>query len=233
MKHHMLMLGAGLLCVSSVASAASPTVLASEGFDAGTDGWQAVNGSMNYQWQSSGGNPGGYVSGQDASGTQLWFFAAPAGSGFIGDLTAAYGGTLSFSERLLSINPTTQTAQVQIVDGGGSLLSFHSNSYTPEFGWTSLAISLSADAGGGTWSYFTSASSAGTPATASEMMSVLSDVTAFRILGDYRSAGEITGLDSISLTAAVVPEPASSALMLIGTLGLTMAVRQGRKSGGA
>ena len=71
---------------------ADPDLIISSNFDAGTDGWSFVHDASTLDWHSTGGNNGGWISGNDDYA--LWYFVAP--QKFNGDLTSYYGGQIKW-----------------------------------------------------------------------------------------------------------------------------------------
>jgi hypothetical protein len=220
MKVSRVLVGIGMLAITSAGFAQT---LASSGFDGDAEGWKAQNGATNFQWVSSGGSPGGFIEASDVGGHDLWFFNAP--TAYLGDKAAAYGGSLSFA---LSSEPTSSPlpgnyATVQLLGSNGVLLAIGGLG-NPTVDWTNYSVGLVAN---GDWRI---GSATGAVATAADMQGVLSDLKALRINGDYRSAIETTGLDSVTLVAAPVPEPGTQALVLAG-LGIVGGLALRRRHG--
>lgn len=214
------------LVLSATVSASFATVLAFSNFSSDADGWLAKNGASPIDWFSTGGDPGGYVQAKDQSGTAtLWFFSAPAK--FVGNKLAAYGGTLSFDLRVITVAPPNPyaMADVQLAATDGTLISHYGN-FSPVGSWGSFNVGLVAD--GSSWTYLLPSGEQGI-ATEATMKYVLENLIGLRINGDYRLHGEATALDSVMLTAGAIPEPASGALLLAGLLA-TLAVARRRVS---
>ncbi|MEO8124036.1 MAG: laminin B domain-containing protein [Burkholderiales bacterium] len=197
-----------------VGAALSATVFASVGmtlvrsdFDTGADGWSAANGASDFAWEASGGDVGGFVHAKDWSTATLWFFKAP--SVYLGDMGSAYGGSLSYRLKSDSSSAPLETAHadVQLLGQDGTLLAF-GGGFKPSSEWATYLVPLTA---GDSWHV---GSVSGSQATQAEMMSVLSDLKALRISGDYMQAVETTSLDTVVLSA--VPEPASVLMLLTG-----------------
>jgi len=181
--------------------------LASSDFDASVAGWDAINGARDVTWTSSGGDPGGYLSAGDLRGDTLWFFVAPAD--YLGDVSSAYGGTLTY--RLKSDGTSapllTAYADVQLLGTNGVRLAY-TGGIAPSSNWSQYDVVLVAD---GSWRL---GSLSGAAATAADLQGVLSGLQELRIRGDYLQAAETTSLDSVVLSA--VPEPANALMLLAG-----------------
>lgn len=214
-------LAMGACVVLSPMAMADTAASVASGFSGGAEGWSAQNGALAFQWSPLGGVRTGYVSAIDDpnAGGALWFFSAPAR--FLGDQSAMYGGTLAFSlESSSSSAPnTTPTANIQLLGSNGVLLTFGGGGI-PAASWTQYVVPLSAN---GTW---TIGSLGGAAATEQDMLGVLGSLKALRINGDYYKGVEKTGLDSVALAAAPVPEPAAAWMWLAGAGILTAAVRR-------
>jgi len=63
-------------------------------FDSGLEEWTVIGGAKNLAWNSSGGNPGGYISAQEAKMSKTWWFRSP--DAWAGDWTPYIGGMISF-----------------------------------------------------------------------------------------------------------------------------------------
>jgi hypothetical protein len=208
--------GVGIL----LAQAAGATGVAS-GFGSDAQGWTVENGALSFSWVAHGGDPGGYLSAADdpAAGSALWFFSAPLN--FLGDRSQAYGGSLAFSldSSSSSAPSTTPRALVQLLGENGVLLAY-GGGLLPGTDWTRYQIDLVVGAG---WHV---GSVGGPSATEADLRGVLGSLVALRINGDFYKGVETTGLDSVVLAAAPVPEPASVLLWLAGGMALAGLARR-------
>ncbi len=165
-------------------------------FDFSNEGWfadgDAVNGAA--VWQSSGGNPGGYIKTVDASTGGTWYFVG--GDKFKGIKCDAYGRFLRYDQYASNnSNPSANRPDVEI-KGGGLTLVFD-NPVLPGATWTHYDILLREDAG---WRLNTL--NGATP-TAAEFKQALANVTSLRIRGEYYSfADDFGGLDNVVLESS-------------------------------
>lgn len=217
MKVHQI---AASILLGAAVSASFAGTLASSSFDAGTEGWKAENGAVNFHWVAAGGAPDGFIQADDPGGNGLWFFAAP--SAYLGDMLAAYGGNLSYSLINNSSAPPIlgSFADVQLLGSNGVLLAFGGGALPGA--WTDYSVDLIAD---GSWHV---GSLGGAVATAADFAGVLSDLKSLRIRGDYRQRMETTGLDSVLLVSAPVPEPTTAAFLLAGLAVVAQFARRSR-----
>src|SRR5262249_7306754 len=119
--------------------------------------------------------------------TQYWM--APAK--FLGNQSAAYGGSLSFDLTQTPINNPFSQEDVILVGGGMTLVDNTPN--IPGSTWTSYHVSL-LETG---WKLN---NHAGPAATQAQMMTVLSSLTALYIRGEYQLGPDTEGLDNVVLT---------------------------------
>ena len=183
------------------------------GFDASGEGWAAtpgIGGAINFAWESTGGNPGGFIAATDG-GAQQWYFISP--DSWDGDWTSYIGGMLRYEIRIL--NPASPPYDyftlddVQIYSGTGNYVSW-SSGINPTESWTPYAVQLVS-------SNFTVTGSA-------TFDDILANVTELRIRGEYLNFNDREGLDNVSITA--VPVPAAITLFGSGLLGLIGVARR-------
>jgi len=190
----MLML-ALLVGVHSSAAQTAPAPITSN-FDADTEGWTTrfINNQANPPvpvWQETGGNPGGYIQGQDTQNGPQWYWVAPAK--FYGDRSAAYGNELTFDLTTTDIrNPIREIPSV-IMSGGGLTIEYPT-SVLPTQQWTTIRIRLDETAG---WTTRSSGGTPGTPVTADQMRAVLASLTSLQLRAEYNFGPDINSLDNV------------------------------------
>jgi hypothetical protein len=177
----------------SIAQASADTI--SSTFDTGAEGWSALDqqtGDYTASWQSTGGNPGGFLQGTEniaLGGTG--YFIAP--SKFLGNLSAYAGGTLTYDLKVIQGSDYFSDVDV-IISNGANSASWTSNINPVGDGWVTFQVQLNQ------------------PNFGSNLASVLSNVTEFQIRGEFINGPEVEGLDNVLLsTPAVVPSPIAGA----------------------
>lgn len=201
-------IGASILTFAAVSPfKAQAATLASSTFDNGTDGWvidDFISGtSVIYTptYFSTGGNPGGYIQDTDRT-TGGWVFKAPAK--FLGDMSAAYNGILSFDSQMPLKGIEGNFDDVALTGGGYTL--FFNNANNPGVNWTSYSISLNEAAG---WKL----EATGLAPTQPQILAVLSSLSDLRIRGEYSNGSETVGLDNVVLSSAPQPVPEPSLML--------------------
>jgi hypothetical protein len=222
-----VLLAVAALAMSTVAPAA---ILVQSTFDVNDEGWRggdffSPDDDAAPVYSATGGASGGYISMTD-------FFpwtAFQASSAFLGDQSAAYGGDLSFYERVQT-SDSIPAPVVQIGDGTGLVLQFFA---TPPIttlspAWTFYSVSLKASAG---WrvtpipfcgNQTCNADPIASPAaTEAQMQQVLSNLQFLNINSDWHTGMDTVDLDQVVLTA--VPEPSTMILLVLGLAGCCVA----------
>ena len=180
-------------------------------FDTDDEGWtvfgDAEGGTATPDYNATGGNPGGYLSADDdvAGGTWYW----TASDAFLGDRSGSFERMLSFDLRQSATSSQFDNADL-ILQGGGMELRFDT-AENPGTDWTPYAVLLSIDAG------WTVGNTEEAP-TEAEFIAVLSDLTALRIRGEFRTGADTGSLDNVILetapTTAAEPGTVASAMAL-------------------
>ena len=194
-------------------------------FNSGSDGWTAytqADHNTTVAWSASSGNggSGGLTLVEPANGAND-YFEAP--SKFKGNLSAYYNGTASFDLQLNLAPAGAEAAMIILsgLDANGSPLSIgylpaSSAQYPVTSGFTSYTLNLNATTA---WTVVNSSDfTTATLATNTQIESVLSNVTDFRIMGDWSSQQDRDILDNVALQGvSAAPEP--SQLTLFGLAG--------------
>ncbi|MBI5386505.1 MAG: hypothetical protein HZA90_17690 [Verrucomicrobia bacterium] len=143
-------------------------------------------------WQSSGGNPGGYVRASD-SGNYAGYLSAP--SQFLGNKASFYDGKLAF-DLIVSLSGGTQGgAAVDVILAGAGQHLVASLGVQGNQPWRHYEIALRE---GTAWRKETLA---GPAPTRADLLAVLSELTAIYIMADIYSGADVTSLDNFALTA--------------------------------
>lgn len=213
----------------SLASSATAQAARSANFDSGNDGWSVVDFLTAGQYTApttsylpnhlaSGGQSGGYIDFTDPSDGSF-FFSAPGS--FLGNLSAYYGGTLSYAQKVSVAPGFSQWRDdpdvVMVVNNQAYVYQSAAN---PGSDWTQYAVHF-------TETGWHKGSLSGALVSQSEFQSALPNITALYLRGEYiAGVVETTGLDNVSIAA--VPEPESYAMMLagIGLLGVALHKRR-------
>ena len=189
--------------VLALAACAHSAPIVSSTFDTDSDGWLVGD------FLFTGGptttptyNAGGYIHADDFAAWSA--FQAPAK--FLGDLSAAYGATLSFQLRAAGVDGPAYSAIV--ISNGSTTLQF---SGLPVAGvWHNFAMPLLAAAG---WQHSTNGKTAGAAATEAELQAVLANVQFLHINADWLTGQDYAELDNVE----IVYNPEPSTMLLLGT----------------
>jgi hypothetical protein len=163
-------------------------------FDEGDHGWTVAGGPFTAAtaptWVQTGGSPDAWVCARSAG---AWYWLAP--DTFLGNVSAAYGGTLKFDlNQNVEMENCIGREKLVILDGGGVEI-YCDAPYKTQTSWTSYTVRLDEtepwhDAG------------TGAPVTRAAILGVLADLSQLRIRGWFTTCGVETpeaGLDSVAL----------------------------------
>jgi hypothetical protein len=158
-------------------------------FSNGNEGWSIAGNSSVTEpnFNSTGGNPGGFIDCVENTGNAFWFFVSP--SSWNGNWTRFIGSTLRFDLKSFLETGAGDVHNVRIYSGTN--YAAWDYSITPQTKWTHFEVNLTA-------SNFDRI--AGTPGTSFE--NIMSNVTALWIRGDY-GGNDRTGLDNVGI--GVIP----------------------------
>ena len=205
-----------LILAAAFCTTVRGTTLVQSTFDSDDEGWSAVsipnppagvtpNVAMTYAvtYSATGGNPGGDISEVDQDAND-YYFKAP--TKFLGNQSAALGGTFSFS---IADGPVTffnaDESPLILVGSTESIYFPDNTSVTPTF--STLSFTLATGYGGAV------NGQGGAAATLSDFTAVLSNLQAVYVLGDYYNGGDTAMLDNVVLG---VPEPVTTAMVGLG-----------------
>jgi gliding motility-associated-like protein len=203
-------------------------------FDADVDGWILRNNGDNLTativQTSTGGNPGGYISGDlPFDNYPAFFWYAPAK--FLGNLTYnSFGQTLSYSQQQLVTGDNGEyngnyyeiySADLVISSGGTSIYYHTSPKPTLKPAWSNYSVTLDESSAWRTGEYISSAL-----ATRSQIKAVLQNVTELRIRGNYNNTANTVSLDQVSLGQRPLATPLtiSNISVLSGNPGSTLTI---------
>lgn len=182
-------------------------------FEATTEGWTVVgdvqDGSVFPDRVEDGGDPGAYLSAEDDVTGDVWYWVAPRA--FRGAKAPYVGGRLSLSLRQSRTVSQFSAPDVVLASDERTLYhDFGDADAHPRTEWTRYDVPLRADA----WLQDTETGSIGDvpdddrldrsePATASTFESVLTDLSALHVRGEYVSGADTGDLDRVTM----VPGP--------------------------
>jgi hypothetical protein len=220
------LLAAVVLVGESSISLATQTDLAVSTFDSDAEGWlvkslywpygndPATAGPYTPVPVPSGGNPSGYISIVDPDAL-AGFWCAPGK--FLGNKSAAYGGTLSFAAKDVGGEGANWDLMAVLVGTDATL-------YSDDFpvvgeSWTACSIDLRA---GANWHVNTTD---GIAPTEGQFRGVLSNLKALYLPMDWTYPYDTSSLDSVKMTGEsvtvvpIVPEPVTVLSVFIGLAG--------------
>ena len=218
-----LILGAATLVLAVGFHANSVSALTiTNSFDSDPQGWIGNPGEGALAWIAVGGNPDGHIQITDIGGGTNNGLAsgALAGPSFLGDLSAFNGGTLSFEMATIAGGGGTFASFGNLrIEGGGLVATNDVAGNAPVGGWQNYSTGFDA----ATWGV-----------SATDWLTILSNVTLFGFPTDAFNGADTIGIDNVTLqssTPAPVPLPAGLPLMAggLGLLGL-MGWRRKRKA---
>ncbi len=152
-------------------------------FDSGTEGWRPLGG-VGMSWQSSGGNPGGYLHGSDSGGDR-WGFASP--EAWCGDWRSYR--MLAFDYRIVSGDYAFGVGDfVQILGANGQTV--YGSILQPNNTWSRYEVPLTATNFG---------------VTEEVLASVLRNAVQVALLAETVSGDDQEAIDNVVLTKASSP----------------------------
>jgi hypothetical protein len=197
-----------ILVISLVFGSANAAIIASSNFDTGTENWSWLAADPGMSWQSSGGNPGGYIRYDNnipyAPGYTASIYAPTQ---YLGDWSAMGVTGFSYEANIFTTGGYAAIGNYQAyISGPGGEFRWVGPAPNPTVDWLTLDVPLVESEWtriSGNWS------------------DTMTDITEFRIVMAYYTGTyphEITGIDNIQLNA--VPLPAAAWFMISGLIGL-------------
>jgi len=198
-----------LICFISTAQLSST-------FNVNAEGWTAPDANPGIVYSATGGNPGGYVSGNPfffvfGAGTIYvpFYFVAP--TAYYGNRSAYYNGTLRYDVQQSTTGTPNQYAEVSIANSLGIVLYYFppsSNQPPAAPSWATYSVVLNNTLG--YWK--TTNNVAGVAATEVQLQNVLADLANLSIRGLYRDANVNGRLDNVSFRPPIIinTQPTSS-----------------------
>jgi len=181
-----------LLFAASAAQTPTGAVLLRHEFTESAEGWTIDEDTDNAPpvFSTTGGNPGGCITGIDQALGETWYFHAP--TSVLAVLPRAVNGTISYSLKQSGTIISLFDDDVVIVGPAGRLT--YRFPYSPGTDWTDFSVRLSADAGW-TWNW-------NRRATQAQIDSVLAHPTRLEIRGEFVTGEDMGSLDNFTVTAA-------------------------------
>jgi hypothetical protein len=168
-----------------------PPSFASSTFESGDEGWRlAGDADTQPELSSADGNPGGHICGTDQVGGNIWYFVAP--QKFLGDVSQIYGKRLTFDLKQSTI--FNQIRGRDVVLNGGGLSIVYNMRTPPGIDWTPYSITISES--GSAWD---SDAPGFPPASEADIRTVLRNLNALRIRGEYVDGSDSACLDNVYL----------------------------------
>ncbi len=197
-----------LASIAAMSTPAAAQTIASSNFTTGAEGW--TNGDFTFLSSTSAvtWNAGGSITVNDNYGLNA--FVAP--SAYLGNQSAAFGGTISFTLSALA-NDNLLYSPVALIGAGLTL--FSTIAPPPAASPTSFSISLI----GANFTLNNPYGPPGTLATDAQLQSVLASLDRLAIQADWLTGGDTVTLDNVVLAGpavGAVPEPATWAMLILG-----------------
>jgi Laminin B (Domain IV) len=178
------------LCVAVLCGCENgPPSFAHSTFETGDEAWRLAGDTATQpQRLATEGNPNGNICGTDEVGGNIWYFVAP--QKYLGDVSQVYGSRLTFDLKQSSI--FNQIRGRDVVLNGGGLSVVYNMRTAPGTDWTPYSIGL--DEASQAWSR----DEVGfPPATEADLKTVLRNLNALRIRGEYVDGSDTACLDNV------------------------------------
>jgi len=177
-------------------------------FDTGNGGWKVISlpdngpydsghiisGPLDAPFESSGGNPDGFIESNDLDGNTNYWQAPPA---FVSAVQNSYGGTLGFDIDVLTSGGWWENDADLVLCGQGMTLVYDLPEPTPINVWYHQTVSLNELAG---WK---KDSPNGQPPTKQEFQNMLNTLNDVFIRAEFVYGADTEGLDNVTVTTAL------------------------------
>jgi len=154
-------------------------------FSSSSDGWKIAGDAQEVDPEFD--SQGGFIWARDNTTGGVWYFVAP--SKYHGNMENAYGGTIKFSLKVDATDAPFDEADVILE--GNNLKIVYDTPYNPGTSWTDYNVLISSTVG---WTMNTIT---GTAATESQIKTVLSNLTTFKIRGEFKNGPDTGSLDNV------------------------------------
>ena len=128
-RHRFILCGALLVGLSALRAGGADW---SSNFDTSAENWRSSDTNATLTWQSSGGAPGGYLSGSRSGSTNLWYFLSPPT--WAGDWSSYKVLKFDFSIPTRHYPDADRAGMVVIVGANGQQMTW--TACTPLWTWT-------------------------------------------------------------------------------------------------
>lgn len=196
---------AGLMALFS---ASSYGMTISSTFDLDAEGWTGNGVGANVTYESTGGNPGGFIRVNDTGNVLPLNSGILAPGAFLGDLSAFIGGELSVDYRAISGSNATLLPEFgrAWIAGGGEEAFFDLAAAPPAAGaWDTFTAPLYAASWG---------------VSDAIWATIMGNVTTLGIGTDAFDGADVVGVDNISISQVPLPAAIWLFLSALGALGL-------------
>jgi len=181
-------------CHPATGDSQTGPVLVRHDFAESAQGWRISgdSGTTDPIFNSSGGNPGGYITGIDEALGETWYFHAPGT--VVQQLSAAENGTISFSlKQSADVDGGFLDDDVSIVGTAGRIGYRFGFGSAPGTSWKDFSVRLSERE---MWRW-----NGGAPATQAQIHSVLAAPLSLEIRGEFLTGPDEGSLDTFVLEA--------------------------------
>ena len=209
----------------AITPAASAAVLVQDTFDSSAEGWRVGDMDTAGGESAAAWNAAGYIVGTDVA--SIAAFIAP--SDWLGDKSAAFGGTFSFDIQVAANDAPDAYPALALISG--STVLYAKRGFIPPVNvWSSFSVGLTG-ANFYTGNFYSGAG----VVTDAQLQAVLASLTRVAVLVDWNGGGDNVRLDNVVLASATpgnpgaIPEPSAWALMIVGFGAAGSMLRVGRR----